>query len=85
MSKTKHLDAAIAILRGTPAVKRAKRPTHIVDAHMASLNTYTVHINGRLVHTGDGDLTAAHAEALRRAAKVQAITGKAASVHVYAD
>lgn len=55
---TKHLDAAIAIFRGTPGAKRASRKAAVTlngYADFGEVGRYVIQANGRTVEEGLGD------------------------------
>lgn len=80
MSKTRHLDTAIEILRGTKGAKRAARKAQVEVLVTVFKDGYLVQINGKTVEEGDGnDETAkvianAHAEKARALGKTVSIT-----------
>lgn len=71
MSKTKHLDNAIAILKGTGTAKRAPRlaDVRIVTEFTPTTGEWSVQANGKIVDQGVGTeqecLDAANARARR--------------------
>lgn len=81
-SKTKHLDTAIAILKGNPAAKRAPRKAQVEIEVFASGGTYTVTSNGKTVEEGAGDAAYAKERADARADAIRKL-GKTVTVYVY--
>jgi hypothetical protein len=84
MSKTKHLDTAIAILSGAGAAKRSKRgPVIEVTVHVdAKRGTYMVQVGSRITSEGTGNHEQARAAGQAKAEALRAL-GKKASVTVY--
>lgn len=84
MSKTKHLDTAISLFKGTDLVKRAKRgPVVEVTVHVdAKHGTYMVQVGSRITSEGTGNHEQARAAGEAKAAALRAL-GKQASVTVY--
>ena len=80
MSKTRHLDTAIEILRGTKGAKRAARKAQVEVLVTVFNDGYMVQINGKIVEEGDGnadeakDIADAHAEKARQLGKTVTIT-----------
>jgi hypothetical protein len=84
MSKTKHLDTAIAIFKCTVLVKRGKRgPVVEVTVHVdAKRGTYMVQVGSRITSEGTGNREQAIAAGEAKAGALRAL-GKKASVTVY--
>lgn len=86
-SKTKHLDTAIDILRGSAGTKRAKRRADVELEVFSSTGplvgpTYTITSNGRTLETGAGDAAYAKARAEERAERMRAL-GKTVVIYTY--
>jgi hypothetical protein len=84
MSKTKHLDTAISIFKGTDLVKRAKRgPVIEVTVHVdAKRGTYMVQVGSRITAEGSGTREQAVAAGEAKAEALR-VLGQKASVTVY--
>lgn len=82
MSKTKHLDTAIAILSGAGVPKRAKRKAQVEIIVEVYADTYCIQMNGKLVESGEGSKEYAMDRADARAARVRAL-GKTVVITVY--
>lgn len=82
MSKTKHLDTAIAILSGAGMPKRAKRKVQVEIIVEVYADTYGIQMNGKLVESGEGSKEYAMDRADARAARVRAL-GKTVVITVY--
>ena len=82
MSKTKHLDTAIAILSGAGMPKRAKRKAQVEIIVEVYADTYGIQMNGKLVESGEGSKEYAMDRADARAARVRAL-GKTVVITVY--
>lgn len=82
MSKTKHLDTAIDILKGSLAAKRAPRKAQVELEMWASSGTYTISSNGRVLEAGEGTPEYAKERADARAAAIRAL-GKTCILMVY--
>jgi hypothetical protein len=84
LSKTKHLDTAIAIFKGTELSKRGKRgPVVEVTVHVdAKRGTYMVQVGSRITSEGIGNHEQARAAGEAKAEALRAL-GKKASVTVY--
>ena len=82
MSKTKHLDTAIAILSGAGMQKRAKRKAQVEIIVEVYADTYGIQMNGKLVESGEGSKEYAMDRADARAARVRAL-GKTVVITVY--
>lgn len=82
MSKTKHLDTAIAILRGTEGSKRTKRKAQVEIIVEMYGDRYGIQMNGKLVESGEGSQEYATDRADARAARVRAL-GKTVVIAVY--
>lgn len=81
MSKTKHLDTAIDILRGDNVSKRPKRKTMEI-AVMGDPGAYSIQCNGRVLESGIADIGDALRRAEERAAAIRAL-GKRCTVVAY--
>lgn len=81
-SKTKHLDTAIAILRGNPAAKRAPRKAQVEINVYVDSKGYMVQMNGRVLEQGTGDAVYATARAEARAESIRKL-GKTVVISVY--
>lgn len=82
MSKTKHLDTAISILKGTEGSKRAKRKAQVEIIVEAYGKSYTIQMNGKVLEEGVGSVEYAKARAEDRATRIRAL-GKSVVVTVY--
>lgn len=82
MSKTKHLDTAIAILRGTAGSKRAPRAAQAEIVVYVFAGWYQVLVNGKEIATPSGDRAAAEQDAKQRAEAIRKL-GKTVTVTVY--
>lgn len=82
MSKTKHLDTAIAILSGAGMPKRAKRKAQVEIIAEVYSDTYGIQMNGKLVESGEGSREYAMERAEARASRVRAL-GKTVVITVY--
>lgn len=81
-SKTKHLDAAIAILSGTEGSKRAKRKAQVEIIVETYGKNYTIQMNGKVLEEGVGTMGYAKERAEERANRIRAL-GKTVLVTVY--
>lgn len=86
-SKTKHLDTAIDLLRGSAGVKRAKRRADVEFEVFSSDGplvgaTYTITANSRVLESGAGDAAYAKQRAEERAARLRAL-GKTVVIYTY--
>lgn len=79
MTDTRHLDTAIAILKGTAGSKRAKRTAQVEVLVTIWDGKYTIQVNGKLVEEGEGDDAHAMHLACTRAAHANRL-GKTSSV-----
>lgn len=82
MSKTKHLDTAISILKGTPAAKRAPRKAQVELELWACTGTYTISSNSRIIEAGEGDPAFASKRLQERADAIRAM-GKTVITYTY--
>lgn len=82
MSSTKHLDTAIAILKGSPAAKRATRKAQVELEVWVTNGTYMIVSNGKTLEEGPGDDAVAKQHAEARAAAIRAL-GKTAIIYTY--
>lgn len=76
MSKTKHLDTAINILKGTGAAKRAPRKADavITSEYWVQSGDYTIQVNGKVVEQGTApDLKYVKDAEETRAARIRAM------------
>lgn len=73
MTDTRHLDTAIAILKGTEGSKRAKRKAQVELSVEVYAGGYTIQMNGRLLETGSGDREYALARAKDREERIKGI------------
>jgi hypothetical protein len=82
MSKTKHLDTAIAILKGSAITKRAKRMAQVEIVVLADGASYTIQMNGKVLEEGAGTVAHAKERAEARADRIRDL-GKTCIVTVY--
>ena len=82
MSKTKHLDTAIAIFKGTEGSKRAKRKAQVEIIVEAYGKAYTIQMNGKVLGEGEGSVEYAKERAEDRASRIRAL-GKTVVVTAY--
>lgn len=73
MTDTRHLDAAIAVLRGTDGAKRAKRKAQVEIIVESYGKVYTIQMNGKLLEEGVGTVEYASERALDRANRIRAM------------
>lgn len=79
MSKTRILDATLAVLKGTPGSKRTKTHHTGIDLYIG-VGKYTIQVNGRIVEDQAGteeqgkEAAFKRAEALRRLGKNPIVT-----------
>lgn len=83
MSTTKHLDTAIAILKGTAGAKRAPRRGTEMSVYLTGSGAYTIQVNSKVIAMGNGGKDAATKEAEDRAARLRALTGKPVTISLY--
>lgn len=86
-SKTKHLDTAIELLRGSAGAKRAKRRADVELEVFSSEGpvvgpTYTITANTRVLESGAGNAAYAKQRAEERATRLRAL-GKTVVIYVY--
>jgi uncharacterized cupin superfamily protein len=79
---TSREDKVIAVLRGDPALKRAKRKGIEMVVYLSE-GTYTIQVNNKTLTTAPGDAAAARADADARAARMEDLTGKTVTVTIY--
>lgn len=72
VSPTRHLDAAIATLRGKMSANRVARKAQVELEVWASDGTYVITANSRTVETGEGTPEYAHSRGQERAAAARA-------------
>lgn len=82
MSKTKHLDTAIAILSGSAAAKRAPRKAQAEITCLLAGNSYVITVNGKTVESGEGPEEYARERTEARAAAIRGL-GKTVTITVY--
>lgn len=82
MSKTKHLDTAIAIFKGTAGSKRAPRAAQAEVVVLLGEDSYIVTVNSKTVEAGQGNETHARQRAELRAEAIRKL-GKSVTVTVY--
>ena len=82
-SKTRHLDAAIAIFKSTELVKRSRSAGIQVSVHHdPKKNEYLIQVGSRIVSEGTGDRDEATRVATEHAERLQKL-GKKTIVVVY--
>lgn len=82
MTDTRHLDTAIAILKGTEGSKRAKRKAQVEIIVEAYGKAYTIQMNGKVLEEGEGSVEYAKERAEDRANRIRAL-GKTVVVTAY--
>lgn len=82
MTNTRHLDTAIAILRGIDGAKRAKRKAQVEVLVEAHGKAYTIQMNGKVLEEGEGSVEYATERAEDRASRIRAL-GKTVLVTKY--
>lgn len=81
---TRHLDSAIAILKGTAGAKRAPRKGTEISVYLEDpCGAYTIAVNGKVLAMGAGGRDAATKDAEARAARLQALTGKPVTIAIH--
>ena len=81
-SKTRHLDTAIEIFKGSELTKRSRSGLMVSVHHDAKRNEYVVQVGSRVVAEGTGDREAATRVAHEHAERLKAL-GKRVTVVVY--
>ena len=81
-SKTRHLDTAISIFKGSDGAKRAARKAQAEVAVWASAGAYSITVNGKVVESAAGNETDARNAAEKRAETIRKL-GKSCIVTVY--
>jgi len=82
MSKTRHLDTAIAIFKGTAGSKRAPRAAQAEVVVLLGEDSYVITVNNKTVEADKGDETHARQRAELRAEAIRKL-GKTTTVTVY--
>lgn len=79
---TRHLDTAIAILKGTTGSKRAKRAAQVEITVGFHGKAYTIQMNGKMLEEGVGTAEYAMERANERATRIR-VLGKTVLVTAY--
>lgn len=82
MSKTRHLDTAISIFKGTAGAKRAPRAAQAEIVVLLGEDSYVITVNNKTVEADKGDETYARQRAELRAEAIRKL-GKSTTITVY--